>query len=470
MGGIFELQSSIQSKGNLRNLVLFGLMVGVYFGLSFILKMFHQRIGKYLSRMAMVYFLFNAVVIWFCSTVQWSIASNLFVNNLTPGEGLEESLKGKFLSEVSASKAFGESFSGVGSDYNVVLLIVETFDFRVAQNKEVMPFLNSRLKQMSLYEKHYTPWPFSSKSVYSLVCGRYPYPGSVNEMRLLPNKNCNSWVDQLSQKGWRTYGAYTGDFHYDRMGKFFKTQGIKTLEDKHILRELGKYKETLIGVDDLAMVKGLERFISQNPKQKFVSVLVPVNSHHPFWIPDDKFKISDSAYLNSMHYQDFLIEEYFKLFEEKGILNKTIFIITGDHGPRERENSVLGVLPEVNYHVPLAIFHPELNQERGFNFPTSHAQVGGSVLRWLQVGFNDRLTLESKAPVLNYYDFEMWAFQVLTESTATLVIPKEEKTFKGYEWVHDRSLACEGNCQKSKEIVRGHIEDALKNYNELSQQ
>lgn len=68
----------------------------------------------------------------------------------------------------------------------------------------------------------------------------------------------------------------------------------------------------------------------------FASFLTCV-SHHPYETPKSHEQRTFTGsgpgdYLNALHYQDGVLRRLFALFEERGLLDSTLFVVVGDHG------------------------------------------------------------------------------------------------------------------------------------------
>ena len=120
------------------------------------------------------------------------------------------------------------------------------------------------------------------------------------------------------------------------MAEFLKNRGVERFID--IYDNNGKYKEISWCADDeLIYDKLMDWVVSLDIDNPFFGLLLPMNSHHPFWVPKNEYKImpendKKSQYINALHYQDFLVGKLFNFLQKNNKLENTIVIITGDHG------------------------------------------------------------------------------------------------------------------------------------------
>ena len=105
-------------------------------------------------------------------------------------------------------------------------------------------------------------------------------------------------------------------------------------------------------------------------KQKFCLTYVPAAPHNPFDGVPDRFRKFQhgaygdysSAYLNSLLYMDWVVTSIVDQLKDSGLLDKTLIVITGDHGELLGENGgPIGhgwaFTPELG-NVPLIILNP----------------------------------------------------------------------------------------------------------------
>jgi phosphoglycerol transferase MdoB-like AlkP superfamily enzyme len=256
--------------------------------------------------------------------------------------------------------------------YNVILIVLETTNYRYFLPDgpfiKNFPNLYNLSKNGIYFPNFYTPFPRSSKSFFAVLTGHYPLTNYKSIIKIAPQIEVPSLFEILKSNGYSTFAGYSGDFNYDRMSDFLKNRKVDKFVD--IYDNDGEYNQISWCVDDELIYDRLINWIdSVSSDSPFFGFLLPMNSHHPFWTPKNKFKIfsensKKNRYLNAIHYQDFLIGKLFNYLKKANKLENTIIIITGDHGivfnsldKKDRKES-LYLMDRSYVQVPCYIYMP----------------------------------------------------------------------------------------------------------------
>lgn len=141
---------------------------------------------------------------------------------------------------------------------------------------------------------------------------------------------------------------------------------------------------------DRNSVDRLIEHIDKLPADKpfFTSALMASN-HVPFVTPEPVFNVTTdthpkNAILNTMRYDDDVLEMLYNKIKDKPYFDRTIIIVTSDHGMdlKERTSNSLSYSPHYNtIWVPFVIYgkHP-LIRPGAFPLPTSQEDIGATVL------------------------------------------------------------------------------------------
>jgi hypothetical protein len=416
IGDLFTLIGSTDSTTN--KLILYLFFFAVLYWVLFVLT--HKVRGK-------IRFLFPylcLIIIFFGGMILFDNKKNIKISYNSIFRGATNTAIFKHLNPKEIKNILGHSPEIIprvktlkashANQKNIVVIVLETGDYDqlISQERkfsEVMPFFYqlSKSQHVSFFREHLTTWPFSSKSLYSISCGIPPVLDSFIDLRFLYDVGCMGWMSQLSQNGYELGVFYSGDLRYDNMGKFFKTQGADSLWDRYMAKP--DYEKFALGVDDEATYKA---FLEWAPlKKPFASLIIPINSHIPFWTPAKKNiqKFKD-LYENAFAYQDILLKFFFSGLKEKNLLKNTVIFITADHG-RQYVNSrnPLDVLSDKvlkkGFHVPLLVYDESKNRNLQITYPTSHMDISGSILESSGVEGNylKNHNLKSKKPIFSFF-------------------------------------------------------------------
>lgn len=434
LGSIFELQASITAGGNSRMYLLAALLLFAWLGGVLVFARLAKMFPRGLSSAGASVLAAAAFFSVFPVAGLKSHSYSLFVdwkNRLFDIEEIAASPLFRGLSPAPEGEA-SRAASGVAGTKkkNVILVVHETFNAELVADEEkfarVLPNLHRERGNFAFFHEHHTPWQFSSKSLYSIVCGRYPHPSELVEIRLLPERDCGSWVAKLRGHGFQTWVSYSGDWRYDRMGSFMKAQGFEWRQDRKTLDPEGKHWSNSWGVDDRAAVEALKLWHEKQRPERFAAVLILINSHHPFAVPDEKYRRFESDYENAFHYQDAVLADLIGWLRTRGLFDETLLIVTGDHGTQYATADTSKYAKE-RFHVPLLV---NVAAPRRFRHPTTHADLGGAIIDWLglkndEKGEKHHLLFESPRFIFDHQNY----IALTTEDIFVLNRP-EERVFR----------------------------------------
>ncbi|MBC7363101.1 MAG: sulfatase-like hydrolase/transferase [Candidatus Aminicenantes bacterium] len=123
----------------------------------------------------------------------------------------------------------------------------------------------------------------------------------------------------------------------------------------------------------MMMLKPIMDWVDENKNQPFFLTYLTLSTHHEYGYPPDfpakDFGVnneSQNRYLNAVRYTDYFIRKVFEEFKKRNLLDKTIFIILGDHGEAFGEHGLNQhnyILWEEGLRVPGIIYAPALYNE-----------------------------------------------------------------------------------------------------------
>jgi arylsulfatase A-like enzyme len=242
----------------------------------------------------------------------------------------------------------------------------------------VTPFLDSLAQHSLLVEDMFAQISHTNKSMPPLFAGIPPRPTiEITEADPggIPGKGLPAL---LKQRGYRTafFSPVTLGFQDKR--QILHNLGFDHLAAKqHIDRhsESDWKKLNAYGYADEAMLDPAARWLDRAATDEapfFASFLTCV-SHHPYATPKSHEQRTFTGsgpgdYLNALHYQDGVLRRLFALFEERGLLDSTLFVVVGDHGEAFGEHGVRthgNVVWEEGLAVPALLYNPRLFPKGG---------------------------------------------------------------------------------------------------------
>jgi arylsulfatase A-like enzyme len=169
----------------------------------------------------------------------------------------------------------------------------------------------------------------------------------------------------LTNKGYRTGLFHSGRFCYLGMESVVGNRGYQTREDAG---DIGGDHESSFGIDEPSAVHRILQWIDDGPRdQPFLVTYLPIAGHHPYAVPEPgPFQQEDEIgrYRNALHYSDAALGQLLHGLRKRGLYEKTLFVIMGDHGEAfEQHPGNYGhtlFIYEENLHVPYVVAAPGL--------------------------------------------------------------------------------------------------------------
>jgi arylsulfatase A-like enzyme len=102
--------------------------------------------------------------------------------------------------------------------------------------------------------------------------------------------------------------------------------------------------------------------------------------------PEDREQLADS-YDNGVYYADALLKDLFDELEHRGIMNRTMIVITSDHGDELYEHGILdhNSFYDTIIHVPLIIIAPTMHTQMRVTHLTQSIDVSPTILSLLSI-------------------------------------------------------------------------------------
>ncbi len=221
---------------------------------------------------------------------------------------------------------------------NVILIILESFTAKIIEPlgglPDVTPSLNALSREGILFTNFYSSGDRTDKGIVSILSG-YPaqprtsiikYPNKTESLPYLPRV--------MEKLGYHTSFVYGGDIGFANMESYLTHAGFGNItSDDDFDSDIDNSKW---GVADHYVFNQLlhECDTAKNP---FFKVMLSLSSHEPFEVPmAPVFKGEDesSKFLNACFYTDKSLGEFIREAKKKSWWNKTLIIITADHGHR----------------------------------------------------------------------------------------------------------------------------------------
>lgn len=244
---------------------------------------------------------------------------------LTPIDGVPAKAKNVVVIVMESTSAKGAS---VNNDTSYDLL---------DPSLEVTPFLAKLAKQGGRAERAYSTVPHTSKALVGINCGIYPYfDVSIFEAEGggVPTA-CLARL--LREQGYATGYFQSAEENYEKRSELVGEFGFDHFAGKESLDATGFDESSYFGYEDDVMVRPLIEWARKQKKPFFAEALT-VTAHHPYAVPrgfERKAFVSDERtndYLNTLAYMDRFVQKVYEGLSEAGLMDDTVFVVTGDHG------------------------------------------------------------------------------------------------------------------------------------------
>jgi arylsulfatase A-like enzyme len=285
---------------------------------------------------------------------------------------------------------------------NVVVIILESTraDATTVYEKTLptTPFLDRFARESVVVDRAYAVVPHTTKALVSILCGFEPevtlstiesQPGGLPG-RCLPNL--------LAAQGYDTafFQAPTGKFEDRKM--LAENLGFATFVSGDEAPKQGFERINYFGFEDSIMLAPSETWLAARGSRPFMAAYLTSASHHPYAVPShhrtQQFaeQRQRNKYLNAIHYGDHVVERVIDQYRRLGLLERTVFVVVGDHGEGFGEHGLWthdDVVFEEALRVPLLFRLPNAEQAgRRISGPVSELAIAPSLIRL--AGFEPR--------------------------------------------------------------------------------
>lgn len=292
--------------------------------------------------------------------------------------------------------------------YNIILYFFEStaasYIGHKYNGKSVTPVWDKLKKNSFVANRHYVQYPLSVNSMYSVLASSYELPIKDYITTVKPDIKQWSLSEIFKKHGYRTGLIHTGNIKNFAHDRYLQHRQFDIIQDIKDLDHSQYGKMTDWAADDRTMVDAADKFINhpENPAtdEPFFLALFPTWPHHPYLVPEDKFRITKKelntehrtfqqrrwlSYLNTLHYADFVLGELIENLRKKDQLKNTIIMVFSDHGEafyQHRQNYLHALfLYQENVHVPFIIYNEELFAEPvEYNYISRHIDIAPTAL------------------------------------------------------------------------------------------
>ena len=269
-----------------------------------------------------------------------------------------------------------EDLYGVLKGKNIIVIHYESLEKFVLDSsfygKEITPNLNKLLdSSISFTVKEQVREGTSSDTELMFNTGLYPTLKGSAFMSYGENTYF-SLPKLLKEEGYATMTIHGDEAKFWNRDVVYPNLGIDKYVDESLFED--KRYSGLGILDESLFDQSLKEI--EKTHSPFYSYVMTVTSHTPFNLEEEyRFlgipgEDADAGYLESMHYTDHYLGEFYDALEEKGILENSAIIIFGDHEGIHKYHE--SSLPENHGDIPFIVNVPGME---GFEVD----QLGGQI-------------------------------------------------------------------------------------------
>jgi len=193
----------------------------------------------------------------------------------------------------------------------------------------------SRLAGEGILARCRVPVPHSSKALYALATGLYPFPGI--EMREATRPPRAPWLATLkAERGARTLVLSVESLEFEALGRVFAGAGLDDRRGPEDLVRLAGRRGGLRSsfAEDDALLADAAPDVLARVGAPFFALVITGSSHHPYLSPGKSHPEDASldAYRRSVAYADAELARLLAALDARGLLEDTVVAVVGDHG------------------------------------------------------------------------------------------------------------------------------------------
>lgn len=307
------------------------------------------------------------------------------------------------------------------SDYNLLIITLDTTRAdRIGiygYSKAETPNIDYLARDGVLFKNCYASVPLTLPSHVTLFTGREPIAHHVRNNGTYVLKHEETTLAETMQGlGHKTFAVIAS---FTLHSKFGVSQGFEEYDDSLDYNTAANNIRTEIRADKV--YAKFRSWLERNHTQKFFSWVHFFDPHSPYDPPPEyKSRFSDDYYDGEIAYMDYFVGQIIQDLKSKGILDKTLIIIAGDHGEAFGEHKEYGhgiFCYEESLKVPLIFSNPVIfkGENRVISERICLADVMPTVLELFGGFLSANLQGKSFAPLL-FGEKENHKAQIYVES------------------------------------------------------
>ena len=246
--------------------------------------------------------------------------------------------------------------------YNLLIITIDTlradrlgcYGYKEAETPNIDRLAANGVR----FENCYSSIPLTLPSHCTIFTGREPITHNVrNNGSYFLNKSEDTFPELLKSHHYTTAAIISS---WVLHSKFGLDQGFDYYDDLLDIKEMAGNPDVEITAD--VVYKKFRHWLEMNHNQKFFSWIHFYDPHSPFQPPGEYGKrFKNHPYNGEISFVDFFIGKIIEDLQVKNIIDKTLIIVTSDHGEAFGEHKEIGhgiFCYEESLRVPLIFYNP----------------------------------------------------------------------------------------------------------------
>jgi len=219
---------------------------------------------------------------------------------------------------------------------NVVVVVYESMRWRDLNLLGEGPTLAPTLAGMAsdgIVTECYVAVPHSAKAYYTILSGRYPYPG-IEMREVVRESNDSIWHFLKDSRQTRAFAISAQNLAFESMGGLLKSLGIEAFETAQLPEAKGVVVQATssFGTSDKSLYSLGAQYVGKI-KDPFAAVFFPLAAHYPYDCEkSDVTRHNLTDYRHCVSESDANLTNFLAALKQVGAMQDTLFVIVGDHG------------------------------------------------------------------------------------------------------------------------------------------
>jgi len=299
---------------------------------------------------------------------QWTLMSSAFelhtpvVKDAIPNGYLADFQPAQTHPSSALGVPAGVALTAAESPFNVLMIVMESVGARrvglYGSPFDDTPRISELASRALVFNRVYAAEAETSAAMGALFASVYPDHDWPSLTQLAPDLSIPGLPAVLSSKGYRTAFIHSGQLVFDRQGDFVRSRGFDQVFDRK--------RDADVPADTGLVAQALE-WIRADPSRPFFLTVWTQDTHHPYLaLQHHDYGVRNaflSRYLDAVWATDRIIGQLAAALQTMGLADRTLIVITGDHGEAFGEHGQLihgGTVYNEEVQVPLLIVNPRL--------------------------------------------------------------------------------------------------------------